>query len=415
MPKFFSVLFLVLFSISAFAQSSLIELGSADVSGTSTVHSPLAPVTFLDQAPNQSNGYFADTCRAGGSGNTPIADNFVVTVAGPAVGITEIILWGGYYPQNIPNTTDDFTMIIHSDAGGLPGAAIYSMFNLEPTTRALTGVVLFGVDEYIFTFDFSAAPLIITTAGTYWIEIYNCSTLSDAFFWETGDLDVTNGVFDHAFAVETPGVNWNFIGGTESSIQINGDDNIPVELSSFTASASEGLVELSWITATETNNQGFEVQRSAGSEFESIAFVEGHGTTTESQAYSYSDKDVNAGSYSYRLKQVDFDGTFEYSIVVEVEVSGPAVFALDQNYPNPFNPNTKISFRLAVDSKVSLKVFDVLGQEVATLLNGNIVAGSHQVDFNASAINSGVYLYQIEATGIDGTNFTSVKKMILTK
>ena len=190
---------------------------------------------------------------------------------------------------------------------------------------------------------------------------------------------------------------------------------IPVELTSFTAEASEGLVELRWITATETNNQGFEVQRSNGGEFETLTFVEGHGTTTESQAYLYADRDVKVGAYSYRLKQVDFDGTFEYSDVVEVDVPAPAVFALDQNYPNPFNPSTKISFRLAVDSKVSLKVFDVLGQEVATLLNGNIVAGSHQIDFNASTLNSGVYLYQIEATGIDGTNFTSVKKMILTK
>ena len=190
---------------------------------------------------------------------------------------------------------------------------------------------------------------------------------------------------------------------------------VPVELTSFTANASEGLVELSWITATETNNQGFEVQRSSGSEFETIAFVNGHGTTTESQAYSYSDRDVKVGSYSYRLKQVDFDGTFEYSNVVEVEVPAPAEFALDQNYPNPFNPSTTINFRLAVDSKVSLKVFDVLGQEVATLLNGNIVAGSHTVNFNASGVNSGVYLYKIEATGIDGSNFVDVKKMILTK
>jgi hypothetical protein len=190
---------------------------------------------------------------------------------------------------------------------------------------------------------------------------------------------------------------------------------IPVELTSFTANASEGLIELSWITATETNNQGFEVQRSSGSEFETIAFVEGHGTTTESQAYSYADKNVNATSYSYRLKQVDFDGTFEYSSVVEVDVPAPAVFALEQNYPNPFNPSTKIAFKLAVDSKVSLKVFDILGQEVASLVNTNLVAGSHQVNFDASSLNSGVYMYRIEATGIDGTNFTSVKKMILTK
>ena len=190
---------------------------------------------------------------------------------------------------------------------------------------------------------------------------------------------------------------------------------IPVELTSFTANADYGVVELSWITATETNNQGFEVQRSSGGEFETIAFVEGHGTTTEVQAYSYIDRNVNLGSYSYRLKQVDFDGTYEYSNIIEVDVPAPAVFALDQNYPNPFNPSTKIAFRLAVDSKVSLKVFDVLGQEVATLVNTNMLAGGHSFDFDASSLNSGVYLYRIEAVGNDGTNFVDVKKMILTK
>jgi hypothetical protein len=190
---------------------------------------------------------------------------------------------------------------------------------------------------------------------------------------------------------------------------------VPVELTSFTANASEGLVELSWITATETNNSGFEVQRSNGSDFETIEFVEGHGTTTETQVYTYTDRSVNIGTYSYRLKQVDFDGTFEYSNVINADVPAPAVFVLDQNYPNPFNPSTKIAFQLAVDSKVSLKIFDVLGQEVATLVKTNLVAGSHSVNFDASALNSGVYLYRLEASGIDGANFIDVKKMILTK
>ncbi len=190
---------------------------------------------------------------------------------------------------------------------------------------------------------------------------------------------------------------------------------VPVEFTAFTATGNFGVVDLQWITATETNNSGFEVQRSNGSEFETIAFIEGHGTTTETQVYTYSDKSVEVGSYTYRLMQIDFDGTSSYSDEVEVDVPAPAEFALEQNYPNPFNPSTQIAFRLAVDSKVSLKVFDVLGQEVATLVNSNFVAGGHSVDFNASSLNSGVYLYRIEATGIDGSNFVDVKKMILTK
>jgi hypothetical protein len=190
---------------------------------------------------------------------------------------------------------------------------------------------------------------------------------------------------------------------------------IPVELTSFAASVSDGNVNLNWTTATEQNNQGFEVQRSTDNQFTSIGFVNGSGTTTEVHSYSYVDASVEVGTYTYRLKQVDYDGTFEYSSVVEVDVTAPNVFALEQNYPNPFNPSTMIKFNLAADSKVSLTIFDVLGQEVANLISGNLTAGSHEIDFNASNVNSGVYFYRIDATAVDGTNFTSVKKMILTK
>jgi hypothetical protein len=192
-------------------------------------------------------------------------------------------------------------------------------------------------------------------------------------------------------------------------------DPVPVELTSFTASVNESDVTLNWATATEINNMGFEVQRSNGGEYVDVEFVDGFGTTSEIQNYTFTDKNLEIGSYSYRLKQVDFDGTSEYSEIVEADVIAPEVFALEQNYPNPFNPSTKIKFSLAADSKVSLTVFDVLGQEVANLISGNLAAGSHEINFNASNINSGVYFYRIDATAVDGTNFTSVKKMILTK
>ena len=205
---------------------------------------------------------------------------------------------------------------------------------------------------------------------------------------------------------------------------------IPVELTSFTAISNGMDVQLNWTTATETNNQGFEVQRSPSlipsqregisqttlwEDWGPIGFVEGNGTTTETNTYSYTDNNLKSGKYNYRLKQIDFDGSYEYSNVVEVNVITPVVYALEQNYPNPFNPSTTINFRLAVDSKVNLKVFDVLGQEVATLLNGNLVAGSHTVNFNASSLNSGVYMYRIEANGVDGSNFSQARKMVLTK
>lgn len=192
---------------------------------------------------------------------------------------------------------------------------------------------------------------------------------------------------------------------------------IPVELTSFTANVTGNDVELLWETASETNNSGFSVERKlTGTEFfAEVGFVPGFGTTTEPKAYSFEDNNLLTGTYTYRLKQIDFDGTFEYSNEVEVDVVAPAQYSLDQNYPNPFNPSTKITFSLAADSKVSLKVFDVLGQEVAALINQDLAAGVHNYDFNASGFNSGVYFYRIEATGTNGNEFVDVKKMILVK
>ncbi len=191
---------------------------------------------------------------------------------------------------------------------------------------------------------------------------------------------------------------------------------VPVELASFSASVVGTNVNLSWVTATELNNQGFDIERSSDQiEWQNMAFVEGRGTTTQMNYYSYSDKALEVGKYFYRLKQLDFDGTSSYSGLIEVDVNVPLEFALEQNYPNPFNPSTKINFSLASDSKVTLKVFNILGQEVSTLFNGNLAAGEHEVNFNASSLNSGVYLYQINAEGTNDKNFSSVKKMILTK
>jgi hypothetical protein len=315
-----------------------------------------------------------------------------------------------------------------ANAGGTPPELRMSWtpsFTGVSTVRSVAIPLLDNwLTNYSFDFflDYFANPSGVVTVGITYdggTTINNLYTVTDP----TGNVGPIN--INGSFTTPASGANNAQIEVTYNGYSFNTDnvywDNmcfdwiVPVELTSFTATADFGVVELSWITATETNNQGFEVQRSNGSEFEAIAFVDGHGTTTETQAYSYSDRNVNVGSYSYRLKQIDFDGTYEYSNVIEANVPAPAVFALDQNYPNPFNPSTKIAFQLAVDSKVSLKIFDVLGQEVATLVNTNLVAGSHNVNFDASALNSGVYLYRIEATGIDGANFIDVKKMILTK
>ncbi len=201
-------------------------------------------------------------------------------------------------------------------------------------------------------------------------------------------------------------------------------DAVPVELTSFKAQSVDGNVNLEWQTATETNNKGFEVQRYEVSPLQggelkgwvNIGFVEGNGTTTKSHSYSFINNNVETGSYSYRLKQIDFDGSFEYSNIVDVEVTNiPLEFSLSQNYPNPFNPTTNINFSLPVDSRVTLEVYNILGQKVKTLISNELTAGNNNITFDASGFNSGVYIYRIEAEGNNGEKFSANKKMILTK
>ena len=190
---------------------------------------------------------------------------------------------------------------------------------------------------------------------------------------------------------------------------------IPVEMTSFTAEATDDAVNLRWNTATETNNQGFEIERasltsSQNQSWEKIAFVPGFGTTTEPKSYTFIDSKLAAGKYTYRLKQVDFDGTYKYSQEVNVDVAVPLNYALEQNYPNPFNPSTKIKFVLPTETKVRLAVYNALGQQVAEIVNSTMKEGYHEVIFDASSLTSGIYFYRMEAD-----KFVDVKKMILIK
>ncbi len=188
---------------------------------------------------------------------------------------------------------------------------------------------------------------------------------------------------------------------------------LPVELTSFNAALRNGMVDLKWETKTEINNYGFEIERkSATADWTKIGFVEGHGSTNSPKYYSYSDKPSGTGKISYRLKQIDNDGQFEYSPVVEVLVDNlPNGFVLEQNYPNPFNPETSIRFALKEDTKASLKVFNTMGQEVATLFDGIAEAGRYyNVKFSSNELSSGFYIYKLVAG-----DFVSVKKMLLMK
>ncbi|MDT3695957.1 MAG: T9SS type A sorting domain-containing protein [Ignavibacterium sp.] len=186
---------------------------------------------------------------------------------------------------------------------------------------------------------------------------------------------------------------------------------IPVELTSFSAITDNNNVLLNWSTATETNNSGFIVERrSTNSDWQSITFVNGNGTTTRAQKYSYVDRNLAEGKYYYRLKQVDFNGSFEYSNIVEAVILSPTKFELSQNYPNPFNPSTTISFTIPQSGNVKLSVYNLLGQEVQNLVNGFTEAGNHTINFDAKNLNSGIYLYKLEANG-----FVQTRKMTMIK
>ena len=192
---------------------------------------------------------------------------------------------------------------------------------------------------------------------------------------------------------------------------------VPVELTSFTGNYVGNTVQLKWSTATELNNKGFEVQRSiAGNDFITLGFVHGKGTTTESNSYSFIDKAISANTiYSYRLKQMDLDGSFHYSGVANLGRSLPVNFELSQNYPNPFNPSTKINVSLPINSNVSLDVYNIVGEKVMTVVNGNLEAGNYDYTIDGSKLSSGIYVYRLVVAGENGANFTATKKMTLLK
>ena len=238
--------------------------------------------------------------------------------------------------------------------------------------------------------------------------------------WKT----IVSGVYTHLRTMAT------FDPWLESQISITAtnplNEPLPVELTSLTVNATNKKVILNWQTATEVNNYGFEIHRQTGAstgsatDWEKVGFVAGNGNSNSEKSYSFSDDltlnqtlTLNnlALKLQYRLKQIDNDGTFGFSKVVEVEIKNiPSEFALEQNYPNPFNPTTTIKYSLPVKTNIKLSVYNSLGEIVAELYNGEKQEGYHEVKFNSSNLSSGIYFYRIESE-----QFNATKKMILLK
>jgi len=190
---------------------------------------------------------------------------------------------------------------------------------------------------------------------------------------------------------------------------------VPVEFSSFEANVDGSSIKLIWSTATELNNKGFEIQMSEDNlNFKKIGFVPGYGTSAEKHGYSYDVAGLKEGKYYFRLVQIDFDGTVSYSKVNDVDLVLPKEFSLSQNYPNPFNPTTRIQYAIGSRQFVTLKIYDILGNEVAALINEEKEAGIYKVDFNpSSSIQnpvSGIYFFTLHAG-----DFVQTKKMLLLK
>ncbi len=274
-----------------------------------------------------------------------------------------------------------------------------------------------GTDEYVATFAYGTGNNNVRV-----LRIPN-GNLNDAVLYgvtpSLGSTSNNHGTGDFDFRYNNDLTLDIFALATNNGVgSYRTDASIPVELTSFVAKVIDRNVILNWSTATETNNLGFEVERRTQNEqsWNSIGFVKSAGTTTEPQQYSFKDTKLNSGSYTYRLKVVDIDGSYEYSNEIEVEVGLPQEFSLSQNYPNPFNPTTTINFALPFESRVTLSVFNILGERVAVLFDGIKSAGYHDVVLNGSNLASGMYIYTIEANSIDGSKkFNSVKKMMLMK
>jgi photosystem II stability/assembly factor-like uncharacterized protein len=251
------------------------------------------------------------------------------------------------------------------------------------TTTLFTNV-LEGMDFPMastgYAVGWSGSIIYTTDSGNTWTE----QTTSSSYYFS-----------DIAFV---PNTLTGVVVGTSGTMLRTENGGLPVELVSFTASVNNNDVTLNWSTATELNNRGFEIERKVGeNEFEQIGFVPGFGTTTETKNYQFKDANLNSGTYTYRLKQVDFDGTFEYSNEINVDVTNPFQFELSQNYPNPFNPSTTIQFSIANSEMVNIAIYNELGEKVSELVNSVLSSGNHSVQFDAMGLASGIYIVKMRA------------------
>jgi hypothetical protein len=279
-----------------------------------------------------------------------------------------------------------------------PGSSVPSGWTVDPLRY--WGAKVFGTGAaYDLVYDYTGHPDLGTEAD---LKIAKRNNLSDVN-WIDAIAVLDEGANTLTLTGQT---------GTEFSLASSSAAPLPVELNMFSAITVGEKIQLDWKTETEVNNYGFEILRQAqdDKQWNNIGFVNGNGNSNSPKSYSFEDKNVTTGKYSYRLKQIDNDGQFEYSKIVEVNFGDPGKFELSQNYPNPFNPETIIKFSIAQAGNVKLTVYNILGEQISQLINEFREAGIHTINFDASQFNSGLYLYKLESNGLVQT-----KKMLLVK
>lgn len=325
--------------------------------------------------------------------------------------VESIDVLGVYYNGSGPATSVNVWFYTCNGSGGLPTDIVYSALYIIPSAGLTDG-----------SFSIPLPVPAVLNEGWYWLCVQANMDYSSGGQWGWTGRTVQSW---SESAWKNPGggfvtictPSWGYrvtncaVGSDpDNCFRLNGYIT-PVELISFTAQTSNNGVALNWSTATETNNSGFELERMLqGSQYNKIAYIPGYGTTTEKHNYFYMDENLIVGKYNYRLKQIDFDGSFEYSPEVEVVVSAPLELTLEQNYPNPFNPSTTIEYQIPEISFVTLKVYDVLGKEIETLVNEEKPAGTYEITWYAEQLPSGVYFYKIQAG-----EYIATKKMLLIK
>ena len=313
---------------------------------------------------------------------------------------------GNYTPLTLDNTggtTDNFSANVQNTIDHTPGSTNFAskQWNISEGTV--------GGSNAILTFQWNAAdegalmaselPYHSTTTIGHWTGSY----------YQRAD-GVISGSNPYTITSNLPFTSF-------SPFLVGSSGVLPVELASFVSSVNGRNVNLNWSTNSEINNSGFDVERKSSVEnstWTKMGTVTGNGTSTVSHSYTYTDRNVNSGNFAYRLKQIDNNGNYKYyDLSNEVIIALPTKFDLSQNYPNPFNPSTKINYDLPVDAKVSVRIVDMTGREVANLVNADQTAGSYTLNFNASSLSSGIYFYQINAIG--SQSFTKTMRMVLVK